>query len=78
MILVLYAIVLFTMPLNVCTVPKIEYKPGTYADTELDTAHLKSGQVGCVKYYGSGSCLVRLIKSGERSYQAVCRRGVSQ
>jgi hypothetical protein len=47
---------------------------------EVDREHAVHAQRGCIKFYGEGACLVKLIKKGERNYYAICRRqkGVRQ
>lgn len=42
--------------------------------TEEDDKVILEAQSGCIQHYGKDSCLVRLIKSGEKSYRAVCRK----
>ena len=42
--------------------------------TEEDDKVLVQAAAGCRKYYGENSCLVRLTKTGEQAYNAVCRK----
>ena len=57
--------------LTACPTPLMVYRPGT-TESELDKQTLVSGQKGCRKYYGTISCLKKLVKTGDRSYHAIC------
>jgi hypothetical protein len=54
-----------------CDAPEIISKDPV---DNTDKQHMGYAQKGCVKYYGEGACLVKLIKKGERNYYAVCRK----
>jgi hypothetical protein len=56
-----------------CTT-KIELRNGSKFEVPEDLDHLVRAEDGCVRHYGSESCLIRFIKTGKLSYYAVCKR----
>lgn len=60
--------------LSACPFVRMELREDSEPDRKVDEQHQRDAERGCVKYYGTGACLTRFIKTADRSYQAVCRR----
>ena len=52
----------------------IELRNGTTFEKPEDVENFARAEMGCVRYYGEGSCLTRFIKTGKLSYYAMCQR----
>lgn len=42
--------------------------------TDEDDKVIPRAAAGCIRNYGKKSCLIKLTKTGERTYHAVCRK----
>lgn len=56
-----------------CTT-RIELRNGTKFEAPEDVDGMVNAEQGCVRHYGEKSCLVRFIKTGKKSYYAICKR----
>lgn len=56
-----------------CTT-QIILRNGTKFESPIDVENMVNAEEGCIRHYGHGSCLVKFIKTGDRSYYAICKR----
>jgi hypothetical protein len=63
-----------TTPSIACPQPRLSLASGVGFEEPTDSNHIRYAKKGCIKYYGKGACLIHLLKTGERSYRATCRR----
>lgn len=69
MLNLVFSTVLFTG----CPAPEVNVAEGL-TWTKEDAKVITKAQDGCLRYYGEGSCLVRITKLGKLNYHAVCRK----
>jgi hypothetical protein len=51
-----------------------EYKDDAKRDAAYDDDLIEGLRAGCVRHYGEGACLIKVIKTGQYSFHVICRR----
>jgi hypothetical protein len=59
-----------------CSYVPIGYMQNVMPEFKVDEFHRDSAEQGCIRRYGEHACLVSFVKTGDRSYQALCRKEV--
>lgn len=69
--MIFYTSVVFSTTPGKCPEPKVETKPGLTWKKEDDRI-IPVAKKGCVKSFGTKSCLINIKKMGNKRYYAIC------